>query len=176
MVSKAPVTARVSGAGPDTGRTAPGLRSRCGLPPEEHPPTATASASAAASTATLIRLHARGDLAVAQERLDEVVVAVDQAGVEVAYRPIAGSVEEDRAARRPGGEIARRRERAEDLPRGGQVPLRTVGIVLQLGQLQQARRRDRGRRAVARLVRDAGRVEVPVRDPVGRKMGDEVVR
>src|SRR2546421_6979796 len=101
MVSKALVTARVSGAGPDTGRTAPGLCSRCGLPPEEHPPTATASASAAASTATLIRLHARGDLAVAQERLDEVVVAVDQAGVEVAYRPIGGSAGEERAARPP---------------------------------------------------------------------------
>ena len=101
---------------------------------------------------------------VAQQRLDEVVVAPDEPLVVLADGLVVGAVQEDRADARALGEVCARRERGEGRLRRIEVALLAGCVGLELRQLDQPGGGDRGRGAVARLVRDAGLVEVPVRD------------
>src|SRR3954454_8721880 len=68
----------------------------------------------------------------AVHRFEQEVVAVDQGVVRVFFRDVAGAVEEDAAAGRALGEVARGEQRREDRFGGSAVVLAGGGVAEQL--------------------------------------------
>jgi hypothetical protein len=118
------------------------------------------------------------DFGVAPERLEEVVVAINQGHIHLGVGQMGRfphAVQEDGGGGSAVSEIVGGAQGIKNAASGLPVPGAVHRVGHPLAEFEKSGQRYGRRGGVARGIRDAGRLEIPIRNPVGREVGEVII-